>query len=138
MKRLLEKAHDGEEVTTAEVATAQASILVKERAEAGRTERQEAARIKAEQKLRESLEGPVRDELAESAANVQEARDHAYRALMDMLDAVDADSELHDTAVATLVTGGFAQDEVRPAARGYVQRTMAAGVEFPFSPGPSH
>lgn len=134
---LLQAAHDGQEITAADVAQAQAAILVEERAEAGRKERAEAARIKAERELRETLEGPVRDELAESRANVQEARDHAYRALMALLDAVDEDMEAHDNAVATLVAGGFDPAEARTAS-GYVQSTRVAGKSFPYFPKAEH
>lgn len=132
-RTLLEKAHAGEDVSPSEVAQAQAAIMVEEEAEAGRNERLEAARIKAEQEYREAVEGPVRDELAESHANIQDAQDNAYLALMALLDAVDEDRKAHDNAMTALVAAGFEAAEVRTA-NGYVQSTRAADKSFPYFP----
>ncbi len=60
LKLLLDKAHEGGEVTPAELAEAQGGDLLEEQAAAGRRERAEAARNKAEQAHRKTLEGPIR------------------------------------------------------------------------------
>lgn len=134
---LLEKAHDGEEVSPAEVASAQAAILVEEQAEAGRKGRQEAARAKAEQEFRECAEGPVRDELAESRTNVQMARDNAFVALMALLDAVDEDLDAHNRGRAALAAAGYRPDDLRTV-NGYVQATVVGKDRFPYFPKAEH
>lgn len=134
---LLERAHAGADVLPSEVAEAQAAVMVEQQAEAGRQERLEAARIKAEQDHREAVEGPVRDQLAESHTNLQEAEDKAFLALMALLDAVDEDSEAHDNAMTALMAAGFEAQEVRTT-KGYVQSTRAAGKGFPYFPKAEH
>lgn len=135
---LLERAHDGEDVDPADVARAQAAIMLEERAAAGRRERQEAARAKAEQEHRASLEGPAQEQLTESQANLQAARDEAFQAIMALLDAVDEDDAAHDQVLATLTGAGFPLDEVRPPANGYLQRTRVGGQDFPYWPKAEH
>lgn len=135
---LLEKAHAGEEVSAAEVATAQAAIMVEERAAEGRRERQEAARVQAERERGERLEGPLRDELVESAENAQGARDNAFQALMALLDAVEDDMDVHNHVLTVLSGAGLDEAEVRPPARGYVHQTRVKGESFPFFPKMEH
>lgn len=127
---LLQRAHDGEDVDPADLARAQAAITVQEKAAEGRRERQEAAKTKAEQERREALEGPAREQLAESQTNLQSACDDAFTALFALLDAVDDDAAAHDAVRAALTGAGVPLEQVVPPVRGYVQSTRVGDDDF--------
>lgn len=135
---LLHKAFQGEPVSARDAAEAQASILLEEKAEAGRRQREHARQLREIREHRKEVASPIRQDLDESRENIQHCQDEAFRAIMALLDAVDQDHKVHDEAVAQLLDGGFSYEEIKPPARGYLHETVADGEGFPIWPKMEH
>lgn len=130
LARLLAETRAGATVDPAAVVAAKERISLEDLAEEGRQERAAAALAKEQAEALVALSGPLCQDMATAQANVQEAQDAAYRAVLALLDAVDEATATRNRVVATLTEGGVDPAEVTPPARGWIRQTVVLGESF--------
>lgn len=133
LKKLLADVRAGKEIEPAEVTLAREAVELARIAEEGERERMLAEMAKAEQEAREALEGPLGEELAESREHLNDLQTAAFRAIVELLDAVEEDQELHEEAATALIQHG-ADPAIVQQSRGYRQITHVGGRQFEHQP----
>lgn len=132
LKRLLNDVRAGKEIEPAEVTLAREAVELARIAEEGERERLIAQMEKEQQEAREALEGPLAEELGDSRANLDALQTAAFRAIVELLDAVEEDQQLHEDAARELVQHG-ADPALVQQSRGYRQITHVGGRQFEHS-----